>query len=590
MTHKLKILHISDAHFRSANVVLADAAKTAQRIDQVNREAWERERVLGVSWQSNIKNLIDSGDRPDIIVFTGDLADWGLPQEYTRATEFFSELERLTGIERKRVFVIPGNHDVCRGVREDDFRQLRVISSSLQRETSEWLAGGAAPYGVKDEWKTAIKERFQNFWKWVECDFGRPELLPSNSPHGVLGYQAQITIEKFPFQINLIGLETQWLSGDDHDAGKIWLSDSQIGILGTINGKPLSGLRIALGHHPLAILKDAEVSHRLVSDYFDIYLHGHQHSPLATIRQNPDRRLLELAAGCLFEGDDKSKYRNAFQCIDLSLDDHGKIIEVDIRFRAWSTGGFWHDDGAIYKSAVNGRLQIDCRVTASTFNEIGKMASTEVSAIIDCEIDSLMFPIGGRIDYIVNDCDGLDILISRLAQNLDTRIELNVLNSALRIDDPPAPLRKEDVAEAMADVFPKNQARLETNIASCIKYFRQNFGDSTNFNAARAITTCIRTLAKRPTVVSEEFDIIDVFRISGENAYFKAQVPISIVDKIRQRNGTGPVIYAYHGIPLFGMGAAAVVAYVLPWFVIYQQFEPEKLNDFDWLEWNWGSA
>ena len=69
-------------------------------------------------------------------------------------------------------------------------------------------------------------ERSGAFWRWVAL-IGRPELLPARSAHGRLGYRQTIQLSGLP-PIHVIGLESAWLAGDDHDAGRLVITEDQV--------------------------------------------------------------------------------------------------------------------------------------------------------------------------------------------------------------------------------------------------------------------------------------------------------------------------------------------------------------------------
>jgi hypothetical protein len=352
----LRILHISDIHFRCA------PDPTSARADEIRRETPRRARVMGgKAWKDNFTELLADGPM-DLVCLTGDIADWGNPGEYEQATRFVDELLGALSLPRSRLFVVPGNHDIDRSKQPDAWTGIRSQSWEIRSKLSSWLAGDKVPTGVDDSWRELVRERQAAFSAWVEHELGRPELLPARSPHRRFGYRINVgpTLGlRVPLWI--LGLDTAWLAGDDHDAGKLMLTKDQLLLLGTGgDGHPLPGFRLALGHHPLAELADGGDARALLADYADIYLHGHQHRPITTLSIDPDRHLLELAAGCLFEGTRKDEHPNGFQVIELHLDAQGRPLRAGLRFRTWSDrGGHWHDDGSIYKKATHGRLTLE---------------------------------------------------------------------------------------------------------------------------------------------------------------------------------------------------------------------------------------
>ena len=63
---------------------------------------------------SSVKRFRAEGHKPDLIFATGDIAQNGKAQEYAYATEFFNALLDAAGLQKERLFIVPGNHDVDR--------------------------------------------------------------------------------------------------------------------------------------------------------------------------------------------------------------------------------------------------------------------------------------------------------------------------------------------------------------------------------------------------------------------------------------------------------------------------------------------
>ena len=225
--HRLSILHISDLHARSMEVDGLPAWVREERQGQVRREAASRARVLGKAWEENLRTLFPNDERPDLVCFTGDVADWGLVSEYGKATEFVDGLVRLLGIGRSQVYVVPGNHDVQRQISKAEWAQLRELLRINPRAASEWLAGGKAPPSIEPGVADAVMRRTAAFWMWVKQGLGRPELLPAKHPHRRLGYHHVPLLSHLPFSVHVVGLDSAWLAGDDHDQGKLWLTEHQ---------------------------------------------------------------------------------------------------------------------------------------------------------------------------------------------------------------------------------------------------------------------------------------------------------------------------------------------------------------------------
>jgi 3',5'-cyclic AMP phosphodiesterase CpdA len=344
MTVRIRILHLSDLHERGPR----------------EAESWRRRRVLGSAWEDNIKTLTEEGPI-DLVCFTGDLADWGLAEEYARATEFFESLRAALGLDRDRIFVVPGNHDIARRVEEEAWRSLREAlkrGADLQ-DLSRWLAGTLRepPLGVEADWCERVLRRQEAFQRWVADGLGRPDLSPARSPHTRLGYRAMVDLGVGRPPVQIMGLDTAWLSGGDGEAGELLVTEDQFMRLATDeSGKPLPGLRIALMHHPVHDLRDGDWIERRLAEFVDVVLRGHLHQTRMKVVQDPDRRLQELAVGCLYEGHAADRWPNAIQVLTIEAGE--QEIRGNCRFRVWSSdGGHWSDDNGLYGGTRDGRLR-----------------------------------------------------------------------------------------------------------------------------------------------------------------------------------------------------------------------------------------
>jgi tetratricopeptide (TPR) repeat protein/predicted phosphodiesterase len=367
--HRLSILHISDLHARSRNVDELPDDLREKRRRAVQLEAASREKVLGDEWTKNLRELYPNDERPDLVCFTGDVADWGLGAEYDEATKLIDRLVDVLGVERSRIYVVPGNHDVRRTnpkrdadkAAHQEWENVRDLMWSDANAASKWLSGGSPPRAVEAGVVDTVMGRTSAFWRWVEYGLRRPELLPGASAHGRLGYHHVPSLPDLPFTVHVIGLDSAWLAGDDNDQGKLWLTEHQRDLLlRDDDGKPWSGgFRIALVHHPIEELAQPErdATRRELANAVDLLLHGHQHDPVGVQHIDLDGRVLRvLAAGCLFEGGEGSRYKNGCHRIDVALDGTGRPLRANIHFRGWSSRGHWHSDSSLYRTAKDGRL------------------------------------------------------------------------------------------------------------------------------------------------------------------------------------------------------------------------------------------
>lgn len=342
MKHSFSILHISDLHERGPR----------------ERERARRERVLGVEWLHNLDEMRSEG--VDLLCMTGDLAQSGKFDEYDVAGSFLDRTLSRLGLTRERLFIVPGNHDIDRSRSNKAWQALRGnIHRADELDVSRWIAGGPVPLGMETAWRNGVLRRQEAFRAWLKS-FGLAKLLPESSSHGNLGYRARLQLPDLPFDVCVVGLDSAWLAGSDDDAGKLRLTDGQIHKLcRDEGGQPLAGFRLVLIHHPLTEIFDGSKCRRLLGETTDLVLRGHLHEAEPELWADPDRRLRQFAAGCLFEGNRGDRHPNGCTLLRVTCDDAGRPQRYDLRFRSFSPhGGHWHDDNSLYRTAHNGRLSI----------------------------------------------------------------------------------------------------------------------------------------------------------------------------------------------------------------------------------------
>ena len=355
--YHLRILHLSDLHERVALGWMPDDRKCRIQAMRANRY-----RVLNGSGFFGILSGIRAAGRIDLVCFTGDAADWGLDAEFARATRRLDDILAAAGVSRDRLFVVPGNHDVCRenegGPRARcAWRQMLRLAQENPEALSQWMADLDAPHRARAAWRDDLLSRTEAYRRWVAEELGRPCLLPEDSPHGLLGYRGALTNLGLPFPVHLVGLDTAWLSGHADEQGSLLLTPHQAELLVTDRaGAPLPGFRVALAHHPLSCLADGPEALRRLAGRVDLLLHGHQRGPAPQEVQDPDSRLLTLAAGCLYEGDPGEMRENTFHVVDVTLDESGLPLHCDVQSWRWSECGRWCRNRPLFGEAKEGRL------------------------------------------------------------------------------------------------------------------------------------------------------------------------------------------------------------------------------------------
>ncbi|MET3133123.1 tetratricopeptide (TPR) repeat protein/predicted MPP superfamily phosphohydrolase [Oxalobacteraceae bacterium GrIS 1.11] len=336
--NSLRILHLSDLH-----------------IGKESSSDWRMQLVLGNEWKKNLKEIAADGPI-DLVCFTGDLAQSGKPAQYVEVGVFVNELLETLKVPRNRFFCVPGNHDVDQKVNPSAWKELRTGAFDIDRTVfSRWIAGGDGkpPRGFKDAWRGKVLERQAAYRQWL-ASMGLHAMLPGGA-HPRLGYRVSLDLG-LDAPLHIVGLDSAWLAGDDNDAGKLRLTDEQLGRLLTDQGAALQGWSIALIHHPLTDLADGSEVIGLLSKFgVSLVLHGHLHDSAIARWTTPSARLHISAAGCLYED---NRYPNSMHVLDVYLPT-GKLIEPrQLWARTWSGRGHWHNDDSLYPGSVNGKLAL----------------------------------------------------------------------------------------------------------------------------------------------------------------------------------------------------------------------------------------
>ena len=102
---ELTILHVSDTQFGAHHLFGGNGLTPADRAEDTLFSRLHHDLAQLAS---------EHGLRPDLLVVTGDLAEWGLRSEFRRVTEFLGALSEAAEIPRRHVAVVPGNHDINR--------------------------------------------------------------------------------------------------------------------------------------------------------------------------------------------------------------------------------------------------------------------------------------------------------------------------------------------------------------------------------------------------------------------------------------------------------------------------------------------
>ncbi|MRG95952.1 HipA N-terminal domain-containing protein [Polyangium spumosum] len=115
---RLTLLHLSDLQFGRAHGFPAGGSP-GSLVDRLAQ---------------NLARLRDEEHvRPDLVLLSGDLAEWGLPREFEEVALFVRELARSLALDVRRFVLIPGNHDISRKLSRAYFDECEVYGRDPEK-------------------------------------------------------------------------------------------------------------------------------------------------------------------------------------------------------------------------------------------------------------------------------------------------------------------------------------------------------------------------------------------------------------------------------------------------------------------------
>jgi formylglycine-generating enzyme required for sulfatase activity/predicted MPP superfamily phosphohydrolase/energy-coupling factor transporter ATP-binding protein EcfA2 len=241
------------------------------------------QEVILRSLVESVKRLRGEGHVPDLIFATGDIASRGNAKEYEFATKFFDDLLDAAGLNRDRLFIIPGNHDV-------DRKTGKFLARTLDtKDDADEYFGTETPL-------PHLTLKFHAFSEWYDSYFNTIRSFPTNttcSPVEIL------TINGMRLAVLPLNSALFCIGKDDHQ--KLFIGrrclDAAKKQLAAVD------LTIALIHHPLDWLCQVERANikAALGESVDLLLHGHYHETETESIASANGGYLKLAAGASYQ-------------------------------------------------------------------------------------------------------------------------------------------------------------------------------------------------------------------------------------------------------------------------------------------------
>lgn len=286
------------------------------------------QRKLFQSIVEHVRQRCETGDIPSFVFITGDIANSGKTTEYLEfVEEFFMPLLEVMGdADDRRVFLVPGNHDVDR-----DAAPL-VSRDTVFKRAPRFLDPTSEGRGLRGH----VLPRFEAFITSDLSGGGEEHWLTSLRG----AFVERRTVDGV--SVGVVGLNTAWHSEDERDRGNLKagadLLESALGELGDVD------VTIVLGHHPLDWLKDddSHTARALLAKHSALFLHGHLHRTETRFDYGAGALFIGVQAGASFQTRDDEVWVNRLLWGEVNWDD--KTLKLEpytwiAREREWRIDG-----------------------------------------------------------------------------------------------------------------------------------------------------------------------------------------------------------------------------------------------------------
>jgi len=281
-----KFIHVSDIHFHQGTA--GDRAEQRLILNAIVQDVKQKFNELS----GEQKLLFVTGD---VGYAAGIRLGSDGATEYESATTWISSFLNSTGMSKSDAFLVPGNHDVQRPD-EPSERNVKRLVQAIR-------AGGQTvddALAHPDD-SAMLASRMSAYTKFSE-GYGPRQIKPEPKPW--LYWQKTATLPG-NFTLKIIGFNTALMSLDETDEGSLFLGKEPLANSFAI-GKNSNEIIIAMAHHPLDWLSDAENARGWLEGRVDAFLCGHVHlANSSVVRRGDGGSLCTIVSGAAHssEGD-----------------------------------------------------------------------------------------------------------------------------------------------------------------------------------------------------------------------------------------------------------------------------------------------
>lgn len=259
------------------------------------------------------------------VLIGGDIAFKGAPDEYATAMTWIRELAAVAGCPMERVFAIPGNHDVDRGLisRKPATQNVHAAISNAAEDRRERVL--RAQISDSDTARALLDpiSAYNEFAKLLNCQVYLPDRL----------YWKQDLELDDGVVLRVHGLTSTLLSGAgglDDVKNSLYLSPLQ-----TVLDPVEDVVNLVFCHHPPDWLRDEDNVEDAVCGRALLQVFGHKHRQ----RIRLDTRFVRFSAGAVNPDRNEAAWQPGYNFIEVGVEGQGamRCLVVNAHLRQWQT-------------------------------------------------------------------------------------------------------------------------------------------------------------------------------------------------------------------------------------------------------------
>ncbi|WP_283710624.1 metallophosphoesterase [Pseudoalteromonas prydzensis] len=300
----LRLLHISDIHFKYPQCMNPDTDPDISIRDLFSQDIQDFAQK--------------SSHKVDAILITGDIAFAGMAEEYEAAAKWLDELCTVIGCEPTDVYLVPGNHDIDRGVASSP--TLEAIRNSVSKPTDKIERDKEVLRFLSDATSSeaifSIMKNYNEFASRYNCELGPKKTCW----RGIIKLTDNI-------DLSFIGMTSTLFSSANDDLHTLIIDQSQ-----TVFRQQPGKIYLSMIHHPTDWLKDSDEIKDVMDEHINIQLFGHKHRA----RWDKTDRTIRVSSVSLQPERGDIEYEPGYNIIDLKEESSTKEytdIEIKITVR-----------------------------------------------------------------------------------------------------------------------------------------------------------------------------------------------------------------------------------------------------------------